>query len=1519
MKRWLTLLIPLVVFVLLIVFIGTRPETPVTAPQPDRANPKAVQARTAAVDAFRTWNARYRDQVLAPAELAKAVELATARRRVMAEWIATAPALALENAISRSDYAALPEPLKPYFEQPFNAMGSLRVLPVCGEGANRDSVRLLEIDGRGFSAAVSGWRVGQGTKEATPLAGITLDGRAAISEAVFEILSPADAATVASLPLGNRDAGRDFATGAALGQNPVTALAGGRRFLFANPATITTVNEKLAAFDLTPGPHGGSRLVFAMAAGGDGTQGISWETFAEAVQAASSAWTETPKSVFFIRVDFSDQPGTAVTQAALAEVLNTKVADSLEEMSYGKTTINATVSSATVRMPKPKTDYLPSNNDALYNEAVAAYLASPGATSLTNYQIVGVHFPAIGISSGGLTYAGLATLGGSRQWLQGTSDSGVIIHEFGHNYDLGHASFWSTSNGTVVGSGTSVEYGDPFDIMGSGPDPEGHFHMQGKQRLNWLEATQWTDATATGSGTYRVYRFDDPATTGARRGVRVTKVASPAQYYWLGYRPGIPGNPWLDNGAYLLWQRAGENRSWLLDTTPGSENAREDAALAVGATYSDATAGVHITPLATGGSGADAWLDVNVQIGGFPGNLPPTATLNAPASAAARSPTHFTVTAVDPNSDALAYSWDFGGAAAVANSASVSHAWTVGGTYTVKVTVSDMKGGSVTRTQSVVVSDPLETWTAGTVAAGRTMTEVAYLDGRFIAAGNQYAYLSLDGGTWSEQYLGLNFRSGGIAWNGNKFVIAGYDWNGSAWYGTLYHSSDGKSWTAATVPATLELRDVVSGGGVFVAVGDDGAILRSTDGGATWTRQVAPGNALLAAVAYGNGGFVAVGDDAVYTSADGVTWSNRSAGSGLESWQSFNDVIFHNGRFIAGGWYSGIKVSTDGGVTWSSTQIAGGADYQITAFAAGAGAIVATGNRLTSPTAPVLLVSQDGEVWEESGVASYPDTESITHGDGVFLTVHGAAGASVQSAGLYPLNNAPTASITAPATGNARESVSFSATTSDADGNPLVLIWDFQDGTPLAKGPAVAHTFPAGGAYSVKLTATDTFGGVTTASHAITIGDPLTEWAVRTSATAADLNDIVVGGGKLVAVGTGDGTYRTSLDGLTWTGGTVGNNVMMRAVIHDGTRFVAVGTDYNFSAPVGWTGAIYTSPDGTSWTRRYFAGSELFDVAHAGGNYVAVGNAGRILRSTDSISWTPVSSGISQNLGGVAYGGGGFVAVGSAGTGGTVAVLTSSNGATWINTSAGAGVAGWQGFYDVEFCNDRFLASGWYSKIRHSTDGGATFASNESVTRQVSAFAYGNGIYFAAGVNKDGMDADTNLISSDGATWTPLSTASQPNRNAAVFFNNTFITVGDGGSIRQSGSFTAAPSLTGYEVWQLANFPGSPPLSGFADDFDGDGIPNLGEYATGTDPRDGGDRADLAITLAGGYFTLTIPKAAGVTDVNLRVESSTDLAAWSAGGTTLVEDSASRRVVRLTAPVGGSIRGFLRVVFEPAD
>jgi hypothetical protein len=52
---------------------------------------------------------------------------------------------------------------------------------------------------------------------------------------------------------------------------------------------------------------------------------------------------------------------------------------------------------------------------------------------------------------------------------------------------------------------------------------------------------------------------------------------------------------------------------------------------------------------------------------------------------------------------------------------------------------------------------------------------------------------------------------------------------------------------------------VTYGNGLFVAVGEDGAILTSPDG-VSWTRQTLGTGNLLYDVTYGNGTFVAVGD-----------------------------------------------------------------------------------------------------------------------------------------------------------------------------------------------------------------------------------------------------------------------------------------------------------------------------------------------------------------------------------------------------------------------------------------------------------------------------------------------------------------------------------------------------------------------------------------------------------------------------------------------------------------------------------
>ncbi len=186
----------------------------------------------------------------------------------------------------------------------------------------------------------------------------------------------------------------------------------------------------------------------------------------------------------------------------------------------------------------------------------------------------GCSLTSTGMCGGGVGYAGLA--GGGNQGVQDANYTSLYVHEWGHNYGIGHSSFWQTSDGSVVGSGGSVEYGDSFDIMGGGPAPEGHFHPQAKAKLNWLTTSEWTDASAGGSGQYCVYREDDSLTTGTPRGLRLTKSSAVGneEYYWIGYRPAFTDRTHLQRGAYLIWQRPGQSRSWLIDTTPATSKVK---------------------------------------------------------------------------------------------------------------------------------------------------------------------------------------------------------------------------------------------------------------------------------------------------------------------------------------------------------------------------------------------------------------------------------------------------------------------------------------------------------------------------------------------------------------------------------------------------------------------------------------------------------------------------------------------------------------------------------------------------------------------------------------------------------------------------------------------------------------------------------------------------------------------------------------------------------------------------------
>ena len=143
----------------------------------------------------------------------------------------------------------------------------------------------------------------------------------------------------------------------------------------------------------------------------------------------------------------------------------------------------------------------------------------------------------------------------------------------------------------------------------------------------------------------------------------------------------------------MVWERPGESRSWLIDTSPGSAAGKDDAGVVIGRTYSDTNAAVHITPVAQGGVSPNEWTDVRVNLGSFNGNQVPAGSISGPAATDARVNQAYSSAVTDGDGDALAYQWDMGDGTVLPNVSSVTHHWAVGGNYTVTLIVSDMKEG----------------------------------------------------------------------------------------------------------------------------------------------------------------------------------------------------------------------------------------------------------------------------------------------------------------------------------------------------------------------------------------------------------------------------------------------------------------------------------------------------------------------------------------------------------------------------------------------------------------------------------------------------------------------------------------------------------------------------------------------------------------------------------------------------------------------------------------------------------
>lgn len=241
------------------------------------------------------------------------------------------------------------------------------------------------------------------------------------------------------------------------------------------------------------------------------------------------------------------------------------------------------------------------------------------------------------------------------------------------------------------------------------------------------------------------------------------------------------------------------------------------------------------------------------------------------------------------------------------------------------------------------------------------------------------------------------------------------------------------------------------------------------------------------------------------------------------------------------------------------------------------------------------------------------------------------------------------------------------------------------------------------------------------------------DWALHSVGGTCNLNSITFGNGLYVAVGNGC-IYR-SADLISWTKDTqLSDNYS--AIIYAKNQFILLGGQ----------GALYTSPDGSTWTLRSTpTESNLVCVRYLNGLYIVGGWYGTILTSTDGIAWNERHGKEAYDfvVYDIAYGSNQYVAVGGSGS-----TFTSTDAITWkkVLTSETEVLT------SIIFAQDSFTVVGqWCVNLTSSTGATWTSHSNTYGAYFMASIAYGKGLYVATGTKTfySGTSSPTRILSSN--------------------------------------------------------------------------------------------------------------------------------------------------------------------------
>ena len=294
----------------------------------------------------------------------------------------------------------------------------------------------------------------------------------------------------------------------------------------------------------------------------------------------------------------------------------------VQDASYGQTSASGVVSGFFNLTQSYTADQLSEVQQVVFEQA-----ATQGI-DLTQYSRIMLFLPSLqdlgfedGASSVGCfdSSQGSSNVHASVSWIlehsgaTATDFLHTIFHEFGHGLGLDHSTSLNcgiVSLGPNASTCQTVEYGDPYSVMGNGN--LGHYTAPQKYALGWIQDANVTTVTAGGTVTLQPLGSQ---TTGIRA-LRTPRTVGGTDWLWMELRE--PVGPYestnFTSGGYNAGvvvhfqpQSAGGDianltRTQMVDIPPAAANLPTEAAVGPGGSWPDVFSGLSMSVAQSQGS-----------------------------------------------------------------------------------------------------------------------------------------------------------------------------------------------------------------------------------------------------------------------------------------------------------------------------------------------------------------------------------------------------------------------------------------------------------------------------------------------------------------------------------------------------------------------------------------------------------------------------------------------------------------------------------------------------------------------------------------------------------------------------------------------------------------------------------------------------------------------------------------------------------------------------------------------------